>query len=79
MQWELTQVPLPPLLLNLQLYLPPETSCHPEGKMTLAQGPAPLGPRSGSATSAQRARLPLLQAAHRFTISTPIQVGQHRI
>ena len=31
-QWELTQVPLPPLLLNLQLHLPPETSRQPGGK-----------------------------------------------
>lgn len=29
-QWELMEVPLPPLLLNLQLHLPPETNHQSE-------------------------------------------------
>lgn len=42
-QWELMEVPLPPLLLNLQLYLAPEISHYPkreEQKGAGAQSPA---------------------------------------
>ena len=56
-QWELTEVPLPPLLLNFQLHLPPETRSQSGGKGDLCPSPA-------FSTGASVQALPLLPGGH---------------
>lgn len=77
-QWELVEVPLPPLLLNLQLYLAPEISHYPkreEQKGPGAQSPAhhpspPPGLCMSPVTLAQRSCLPLSCWPPRLTDSS---------